>query len=260
MGGLVSCSIGNRYNQRIWVKYDAEKRYVQMEEYSIEVQVGLAEIELGAGVAVSKKYDWKRIETKFTPVDPMDFKELAIDCKDSKVMFVTIIAENDKIICNSWPINYKRVVVTKDAQLRKGVKNQPLKVHNKYKKIDFSWSMETKLKIQNARDNPVGTPNEKQLSVDLNNVLQEKTDLIMAKNLFSDRSGNANLNQVSYHNADDGDDDDVNADKDDNDEEDDDDNDESEKGEDVGVGVGSGDDNENNEFLMIMICEDNDYD
>ena len=97
----------------------------------------------------------EKIETKFTPVNPGDFKELTIDCTDSKVMYVTIVAGNELIICNSWPIDFKRVVVTKEAQLRKGEKDNPLKVHKKYLTYDMSLSTETVLAIDNARNNPV---------------------------------------------------------------------------------------------------------
>ena len=62
MGGVVSCSIGNRYSHTIWVKYDVEKKYVQMEEYRVAAHVGVTEIEVGAGVAGKKQYDWKKLK------------------------------------------------------------------------------------------------------------------------------------------------------------------------------------------------------
>ena len=68
MGGVASCSMSNLYNKTIWVKYDVEKKYVTMEDYTIEGQVGVGEFSVGAGVSVSKSYDWVKIKAQFTPI------------------------------------------------------------------------------------------------------------------------------------------------------------------------------------------------
>lgn len=148
MGCVVSHSIANRYSKTIWVKCDVKKKNGQMEKYTVEGQEGFAGIELGTGIS----YDWNKIETKFTPVNSGDFKELSVKLKDKKVMYVTVIAEDGEIICDSLPIDYKRVVVTKDAQLRKAQKKQPMKLHKKYEMVDMGFSRESIRKMEESKE------------------------------------------------------------------------------------------------------------
>ena len=135
MGGAVSCSMANLYNQRIWVKYDVEKKYVLMEDYTIEGQVGVADTSFGAGVSVSKQYDWVKIKSQFTPIPSNDFIEPVVDCKDSKIMYVTIIGEDKKIICNTHGQVDKNLIVTADGVLRTANEKKIMKVHPRYGKV-----------------------------------------------------------------------------------------------------------------------------
>ena len=142
MGGTVSNSIGNRYGKKIWVKYDVEKKYVQMEDYTVEGQVGFSEISAGVGVSVSRKYDWNKIQMDFTPIKSGDFKELTIDCKDSKVVYITIVAEDGEIICKTWPMNVANsIVITEEGGLRMAEESNPLKAHRKYDKLGTGTSV-----------------------------------------------------------------------------------------------------------------------
>ena len=135
MGGIALCSMGNLYNQRIWVKYDVEKKYVLMEDYTIEGQVGVGEVSVGGSVSVSKKYDWVKIQAQFTPIPSNEFIELAVDCKDRKVMYVTIIGDDKKVICNTLGQVDKNLIVTENGLLRLASAKNFMQVHSKYKKM-----------------------------------------------------------------------------------------------------------------------------
>ena len=135
MGGVALCTMGNLYNKTIWVKYDVEKKYVTMENYTIKGQVGVGEFSVGAGVAVSKSYDWVKIKAQFTPIEAGgDFIELAVDCKDSPIMYVTIIADDGKIICNTLGQIDKNLIVTENGKLRSASEKKVMEVHPKYEK------------------------------------------------------------------------------------------------------------------------------
>ena len=143
MGGVALCSMGNLYNKTIWVKYDVEKKYVTMEDFTIEGQVGVGEFSVGAGVSVSKSYDWVKIKAQFTPIKADDFIELAVDCKDSKIMYVTIIADGGKIICNTLGQIDKNLIVTEDGTLRSAASGKNvMEVHKKYEKMKQPKSKE----------------------------------------------------------------------------------------------------------------------
>ena len=137
MGGIASCSLTNKYNKKIWVKYDVERKYVNMEDYTIEGQVGFSEFSVGAGVSVSKRYDWVKIQSQFTPIasGSDSFIELAVECKDSKVMYVTIVAEDGEIICNTLGKTDKNLIVTEDGQLRTAHEKNFTEVHPRYGKM-----------------------------------------------------------------------------------------------------------------------------
>ena len=162
MGGSVSTSIGNRYRKKIWVKYDVEKKYVQMEDYTIEGQLGFSEISIGAGVSVSRKYDWNKIQMDFTPIKSGDFKELTIDCKDSKVVYITIVAEDGEIICKTWPMHVANsIVVTDEGGLRMAEENDPLKAHKKYDKLVNDSCLASDNKAQRKQTTPSSTKEQK---------------------------------------------------------------------------------------------------
>ena len=137
MGGVALCSMTNLYNKTIWVKYDTERKYVTMKGYTIEGQVGVGEFSAGASVAVSKCYDWVKIKAQFTPIPADNFIELAIDCKDKKIMYVTIIGDDEKIICNTLGQIDKNLIVTEDGLLRSANENNVMEVHPKFKKKKF---------------------------------------------------------------------------------------------------------------------------
>ena len=135
MGGVVSTTIGNRYHKKIWVKCDVERKYVQMENYAVRGQVGVGGISGGAGLRTSKKYDWHKIEMQFSPIKPGDYKRFDIDCKDVSVVYVTIIADDEEIVCNSIPRHKDRnIVITENAEYRTADKNDPWAVADDVKR------------------------------------------------------------------------------------------------------------------------------
>ena len=132
MGGVASCSMSNRYHKTIWVKYDTDRKYVTMESYTIEGQVEVGGFVVGAGVAVNKCYDWVKIRKQFTPIPADNFIELAVDCKDKKIMYVTIIGDDEKIICNTLGQTDKNLIVTEDGLLRSANEKSLMEVRPKF--------------------------------------------------------------------------------------------------------------------------------
>ena len=132
MGGVASCSMSNRYHKTIWVKYDTERKYVTMKGYTIEGQVGVGGFVVGAGMAVNKCYDWVKIKAQFTPIPADDFIELSVDCKDRKIMYVTIIADGGNLICNTLGQPDKNLIVTKNGCLRSANEKKVMQEHPRF--------------------------------------------------------------------------------------------------------------------------------
>ena len=140
MGGAVSSSIGNNYGKKIWVKYNVEKKYVTMENYEVTGQIEFAGISAGASGAVSQKYDWNKVRIHFTPIKPGDFKEIDIESKTSEVVYITIVADDSEILCQTWSMNIGRsLVITEEGGLRESG-HKPLQVHRRYESADYCCS------------------------------------------------------------------------------------------------------------------------
>ena len=135
MGGIASCTMTNKYSSTIWVKYDVEKKYVRMEDYTIQAEVGFAEASVGASGSVNKTYDWVKINAQFTPIPTDDFIESSVDCRDRKIMYVTIVGEDGKVICNTLGKTDKNLIVAENGQLRSASEKDFTEVHPWYGKM-----------------------------------------------------------------------------------------------------------------------------
>ena len=114
----IPCVMANRYHKTIWVKHDVEKKHVQVEDYSIKGQVGVGGLTVGAGVSVGKKYDWVKIESQFTPIPSNEYIDPVVNCRDSNLIYLTIIDNDEKIICNTYGTYDKNMLVTEKGLLR----------------------------------------------------------------------------------------------------------------------------------------------
>ena len=117
MGGIASCTMYNKYRTMIYVKYAVERKYVTMEEYKIEGEVGVGVASAGAGVSVRKTYDWDKIKAD-SPILPNGFLEQSVDCKHSKIIYLSIVGDDEKKICTALGKTDKNLIVMEDGQLR----------------------------------------------------------------------------------------------------------------------------------------------
>ena len=117
-------SIGNLYKETIWVKYDVEKEYVKLEEFSIKPEVSVGDVTAGLDISFNREYDWKKIEVQFTPIHPGDYKYKKEETKDA---YLTIITNDGHVVCNTWYVDKDHSwLVTEDLELRRAPSNEPL--------------------------------------------------------------------------------------------------------------------------------------
>ena len=135
MGSVVSTTVANRSDKKIWVKYDFQETNVKMEKFAFQGTLEAAGIGAGAGVEKTTVYNWKVIKTEFQPIDGGQYKPFDIPSKFNDVVYLSIITEDDEIICNAMPkkIN-KNVVITGSLQYRFGIKDKstPFAIDEKY--------------------------------------------------------------------------------------------------------------------------------
>lgn len=132
MGPRASTVVGNKYHERIWVKCDVEKRYVEMSEYSLDLDVKVRGFDGGAELGVKREYKWHEIKAQFSPIEPNDYKEFVVDTRHCKTVYVTIVAEDNEVIANALP-RYKDddLVVLENREVREASEKYPLNVHRK---------------------------------------------------------------------------------------------------------------------------------
>ena len=119
-------SIGNLYKEKIWVKYDVEKKYVKVEDFKVKLEVGVSGVEVGPDVSLRREYDWKTIEVKFTPINSRDYKYKKEETKDA---YLSIITDDGHVVCNTWYVDKDHSwLVTEDLELRRARRSNPLEL------------------------------------------------------------------------------------------------------------------------------------
>ena len=121
-------SVGNLYKEKIWVKYDVEKKYVKVEDFKAKLEVEVSGVEVGPDISSRREYDWKKIEVKFTPINPGDYKYKKEETKNA---YLTIITDGGKVVCNTWYVDKDYSwLVTEDLELRRARRRNPLELRN----------------------------------------------------------------------------------------------------------------------------------
>ena len=119
-------SIGNLYKEKIWVKYDVEKKFVKAEEFTIKPGVDVADVAASLEVIRKREFDWKKIQIQFTPINPGDYK---IKKEETKDAFLTIFTDDGHIVCNTWYVDKDyNWLVTEDMELRRAHRRKPLEL------------------------------------------------------------------------------------------------------------------------------------
>ena len=127
-------SIGNLYKEKIWVKYDIEKEYVKLEEFTFKPEVGVGDVTAGVEISVKREYDWKKIEVQFTPINPGDYKYKKEETKDA---YLSIITNDGHVVCNTWYVDKDHSwLVTEDLELRRARRSKPLELRKDGDKSD----------------------------------------------------------------------------------------------------------------------------
>ena len=136
---VISTTVANRSNFKIWVKYDFHKNNVKSEQWSVYafkmwMGVGMNKATLYAG-------DWKPIENEFQPIDAGDYKPFDIPSKFNKVVYFSAITEKPDmiIICDVIPKKIdKNVVITESLQYRTEIedKARPLTIDEHSDNLD----------------------------------------------------------------------------------------------------------------------------
>lgn len=128
MGSTVSTTIGNAYHKKVWVKMDFESEYVKMSSMKTKAEVGGGPTHVGSGVEITKEYDWHKITAQFNPIKTRDYKIFDFENSGKKVIYLTIIADDEEIICNCLSCKKdKNILITEDGTLRPAQRNAPLK-------------------------------------------------------------------------------------------------------------------------------------
>ena len=167
---VVSSTVANRSYIRIWVKYDFHKNYVQFEERS----VGVFKMLMGAGMRKTTVYtgNWETIRSEFQPIDPGQYKTFDVPRRFNKVVYLTAISDNNRIIVNAIPKKITRnVVITEDLQYRFGIKDKgkpfivddhsdnTAKVESRWQKMisTLKWDTltSTSKELQKRKNNPL---------------------------------------------------------------------------------------------------------
>ena len=142
-------SIGNRYKKTIFVKCDAQEKFVTLEEFAIKGSVNVAGFGAEGGGRQKKQYDWIKINIQFTPIRPGKFLHRKVTNED---VFLSIITVDGDVIVNAW-YDSKKVsfVVTEDMDLMEADDKDPLKVHQDFVKI-YPETRATKSSEDKERD------------------------------------------------------------------------------------------------------------
>ena len=99
--GNTSTHVANRYHKNIYVRCDAERKYTSMENFTVSTSAGYS------GVSVNVKrdgrvfYNWNKIVAGFSKIKPGKFLKFDVDCRDSDTVYISIVAEDGELICNS---------------------------------------------------------------------------------------------------------------------------------------------------------------
>lgn len=124
MGKVVSTTVANRSDKKIWIKYDFQDNNVMMEKFQMGGQLGFAGAAVQGRANVAKWYDWKKIEMQFNPIMAGDFKRFDIRASGNDVVYLSIITDQGEIICNASPKQIDRnIVITEGLQVRNGVRD-----------------------------------------------------------------------------------------------------------------------------------------
>ena len=126
MGKIVTSTVASRYHKKIWVKYDFERKYVVLENFSVGLEGSAAGASAGGNITVQREFDWYKIRMEFSPIAAGDYKRYDIDCHDAAIVYLTIVADDGEVICNAHPKKADRcVVITEAAKLRDADKKKP---------------------------------------------------------------------------------------------------------------------------------------
>lgn len=124
MGKVVTSTVANRYDKKIWVKHDFQQHMVLAKRFALGGMVGGAGFDVGIHVDREKEFDRKEIELQFTPIQAGEFKRFDIPAEGNDVVFLTIITETGEILCNADPKKIDRnFVIMEGGQCRNGVKD-----------------------------------------------------------------------------------------------------------------------------------------
>ena len=110
--------VGNRYNQKIWVKVSWEQKYLEASKAEGGGGVQVAGVGVGGGFKKCTQTTWKTEVSGLSPIQPGHRQKFAVDSKDSDLVFITIIAEDGDVLCNALS-RYKNenVVVQENGQV-----------------------------------------------------------------------------------------------------------------------------------------------
>ena len=128
-GSKVSCTLANRYHKRIWVKCEVEPTS-NIKQHGVGGAFG--GIGVAASVSKQQEYDWAKIGQNFSPIPSYEYLEFTVDCKDSNIIYVTIIDDDRNFICDKLGIKYTKLVVTEAGLLRAAHPDNCWKEHPRY--------------------------------------------------------------------------------------------------------------------------------
>lgn len=103
MGGWTSTHVANGYQKTIYVKCDAERRYVTMANFSSSSSKSIE----GASISESRSggisLDWNKIQAGFSKILPKKYIKYEVDCSGTSTVYVSIVAEGGEVICDALP-------------------------------------------------------------------------------------------------------------------------------------------------------------
>lgn len=147
--------IGNKYSQIVWAKCVREQSYKKMSSAEVGGNV--------AGFGLSGKrwseVEWEKVKPQFTPIDPGTKQKFEIPSKNCAVVFITIVTDDRKILCNELPRKPKtNVVVNVKGQVQTALKSNPLALDPASAEDLFSLSHDSTLQNEGAGGTVIRAP------------------------------------------------------------------------------------------------------
>ena len=102
-GGVKATMVANKYNQTIWVKCDVEKQYPLMLGGEVMAQLNFAGVGVGGGTKHCSQVQWNIVQAQFSPIMRQRHQKFVFESKGCRIVYITIVADNGKILCDTLP-------------------------------------------------------------------------------------------------------------------------------------------------------------